>query len=123
MKLLGSGARVAVELSKVVRGTSLAPGGRPVPWTPDQFLALVQNRIIEKDKKGFHGGRYAEYMVVLHTDELFLTQDWVARALEDVTFDLPYGTIDIVYLILGYIGGRRAYFDLALTTQQIRINK
>ena len=116
--LVGSGGHVAVEVSEVVRGTSLAPGGRPEPWTREQFLEAVQRRIAEKDAKGFHGGRFAEYMVLLHTDELFLVQEWVEPALQGVTFNLPHGTIDTAYLILGYRGGRRAYFRLSLAAQQ-----
>lgn len=116
--LIGSRGRVAVEVSEVVRGTSLAPGGRPEPWTRDQFLEVVQTRITEKDAKGFHGGRFVEYMVLLHTDELFLVEEWVAPALQGVTFNLPHGTIDTAYLILGYRGGRRAYFRLSLAAQQ-----
>ena len=116
--LVGSGGRVAVEVSEVVRGTSLAPGGRPEPWTREQFLESVQSRITEKDGKGFHGGRFAEYMVLLHTDEFFLVQEWVEPALQGVTFNLPHGTIDTAYLILGYRGGRRAYFRLSLAAQQ-----
>ncbi len=112
--LVGSGARVAVEVSEVVRGTSLAPGGQPEPWTREQFIGAVQTRITEKDAKGFHGGSFAEYMVLLHTDELFLVEEWVGRALHGVTFNRPHGTIDTAYLILGYCGGRRAYFRLSL---------
>lgn len=116
--LVDSGARVAVEVSEVVRGTSLAPGGNPKSWTREQLLEAVQERIIEKDAKGFHGGRYAEYMVLLHTDELFLVQEWVERALHGVTFNLPHGTIDTAYLILGYRGGRRAHFRLSIAAQR-----
>ena len=116
--LVGSGGRVAVEVSEVVRGTSLALGGRPEPWTREQFLEAVQTRITEKDAKGFHGGRFAEYMVLLHTDEFFLVEEWVAPALQGVTFNLPHGTSDTAYLILGYRGGRRAYFRLSLAAQQ-----
>ena len=116
-KLIESGGRVAVEVSEVVRGTSLAPGGRPESWTREQFLEAVQNRITEKDAKGFHGGRFSEYMVLLHTDELFLVEEWVEPALRGVTFNLPHGTIDTAYLILGYRGGRRALFRLSLAAQ------
>lgn len=116
--LVGSGGRVAVEVSEVVRGTSLAPEGRPEPWTREQFLEAVQSRITEKDAKGFHGGRFVEYMVLLHTDELFLVQEWVEPALQGVTFNLPHGTIDTAYLMLGYRGGGRAYFRLSLGAQQ-----
>jgi hypothetical protein len=112
--LVDAGGRVAVEVSEVVRGTSLAPGGRPEPWTREHFLEAVQSRITEKDAKGFHGGRFAEYMVLLHTDELFLVQEWVEPALQGVTFNLPHGKIDTAYLILGYRGGHRAYFRLSL---------
>lgn len=116
--LVGSGGRVAVEVSEVVRGSSLAPGGRPEPWTREQLLDAVQNRINEKDAKGFHGGRFAEYMVLLHTDELFLVREWVAPVIQDVTFNLPHGTINTAYLILGYCSGRRAYFRLSLGARQ-----
>lgn len=115
--LVDSDGRVAVEVSEVVRGTSLAPGGRPESWTREQFLEAVQRRITEKDAKGFHGGSFAEYMVLLHTDELFLVQEWVEAALHGVTFALPFGTIDTAYLILGYRGGRRAHFRLSLAAQ------
>jgi len=57
-------------------------------------------------------------MVLLHTDELFLVQEWVEPALQGITFNLPHGTIDTAYLILGYRGGRRAYFRLSLGVQQ-----
>lgn len=116
--LVSSGGRVAVEVSELVRGTSLAPGGRPEPWTREHFLEAVQSRITEKDAKGFHGGLFVEYMVLLHSDELFLVQEWVAPALQGVTFNLPHGTIDTAYLILGYRDGRRAYFRLSLAAQQ-----
>lgn len=114
--LIDSGSRVAVEVSEVVRGRSLAPGGRPEPWTREQFLAAIQCRISKKDERGFHGGRFAEYLVLLHADELFLPEGWVERALQCATFSLPHGTIDTAYLILGYRGGRRAYFPLSLAT-------
>jgi hypothetical protein len=71
----------------------------------------------EKDAKGFHGGRFAEYMVLLHTDELFLVEEWVKPALHGVTFNLPHGTIDTAYLILGYRSGRRAHFRLSIAAQ------
>ena len=116
--LVTSDGRVAVEVSEVVRGTSLAPGGRPQPWTREQFLEAIQSRITQKDAKGFHGGRFAECMVLLHTDELFLVEEWVEPALEGITFKLTHGTIDTAYLILGYRGGRRAYFRLSLAAKQ-----
>lgn len=109
-----SGERVAVEVTEVVRGSSLRPGGRPEPWTREEFLEAVQLRLTEKDARGHHGGKYAEYMVLLHTDEMYLEERWVREALRGSVFALPHGTIDVAYLILGYVGGRRAYFRLAL---------
>jgi len=111
--LVASGARVAVEVSEVVRGKGLAPRGHPEPWTREQFIEAVQQRITEKDAK-FHGGSFAEYMVLLHTDELFLVEEWVEPALHDATFNLTHGTINTAYLILGYRGGHRAYYRLPL---------
>lgn len=98
-----------------MRGSTLPPGRLPEPWTREEFLATVQRRLTEKDARGHHGGKYAEYMVLLHTDELYLEEKWVRKALRGSSFHLPYGTIDIAYLILGYIGGRRAYFRLVLS--------
>ena len=108
-----SGARVAMEVSEVVRGVSLAPGGQRGPWTPAEFIGAVQHRISEKDARGFHGEKYDEYVVLLHTDELFLVEEWVGPALEGVSFGRPHGTIDTAFLILGYRHGRRAYIGVA----------
>jgi len=114
--LTSSGEHVAVEVSEVVRGASLAPAGRPEPWTQEEFIEAVQGRIAEKDAKGFHGELYGEYLLLLHTDELFLTAEWVTSALDRVTFELPHGNIDTAFLVLGYRRGRRAYFPLSLAS-------
>lgn len=115
-KITATGERVAIEVSEVVRGASLAPGGRPEPWTREEFLETIQHRLSEKDSKGFHGGKYSQHLVILHSDELYITEEWVKVALEGAAFALPHKTIDIAYLILGYRGGRRAYYRLAFAT-------
>ena len=71
-------------------------------WEQADLLLALQSRISAKDKAKLKGGPYNVYILVIHTDEMFLevlprfgvgfrTQTFTADRISDVVLGLAYG--------------------------------
>lgn len=98
----GSGQTVAIEVTELVDPESLAPGGQVEPWTKDGLVGAIQERVDVKDAKAFHGEKYAEVILLIHTDEFYLPPPATIRLLRSVSFELPHGNLSSVYLLFSY---------------------
>ncbi len=85
-----SGQLAAIELAELVDEKAIAMSlaaqrkGRPDQvvhryWDAPTLVAAVDRLLREKDAKTLQGGPYAEYFVVLYTDEVFLRREDVAQ--------------------------------------------
>jgi hypothetical protein len=72
-------------------------------WDRDELLRALQSRISAKDVEP-KGGPYSRYILVIHTDEMFLEAAKVEHWLTDATF--PTKRITDVLLGLSYDPGR-----------------
>jgi hypothetical protein len=55
-------------------------------WERDDLIAAVESLIDGKDVAKLKGGPYQRYVLVIHTDEFFLSQEAVRKYLEGATF-------------------------------------
>jgi hypothetical protein len=55
-------------------------------WERDDLVAAVQTLIDGKDVAKLKGGPYERYVLVIHSDEFFLSQETVRKFLEGATF-------------------------------------
>src|SRR5262249_52727977 len=79
-------------------------------WSRENLLKALQERLDDKDRPKLKGDPYDRYIVVIHTDEDFLSQDSVGRFLDGATFHT--GFIDAAFLGLSYHpagGGNGSY--------------
>jgi len=96
------GRLVAIEVSELVDAATLAERNLPQPWNAAQLTQVIQARITGKDRRSFHGGKYAEVILLLHTDEFFLVPEATIALLRDASFKVPHGNIDHVFLLFSY---------------------
>jgi hypothetical protein len=55
-------------------------------WEREDLLLALQDRIDAKDQSELKGGPYERYILVIHTDEMFLEADKVEQWLRQATF-------------------------------------
>ena len=55
-------------------------------WEKDDLISILQAQIDQKDKAQLKGGPYERYILVIHTDELFLQSETVERFLAGTVF-------------------------------------
>jgi hypothetical protein len=55
-------------------------------WDRDDLIAAIQVLIEGKDVAKLKGGPYDRYVLVIHTDEFFLSRETVGKFLEGATF-------------------------------------
>lgn len=94
------GALVAIEVTELVDEQKLRSGAPPEPWSKDQLLEAIRNRLTAKDRRA--GGSYDEVILLIHTDEFYLTPREVMGALQDVSFQLELGNLHRAFLLLSY---------------------
>jgi hypothetical protein len=96
------GRLVAVEVTELVDAAVLQRRAPPRPWTPKELRDALQARIDDKEAKAFHGGRYGQVLLLIHTDELFLTPSIAFPALREARFVTIHHNLDRVFLLLSY---------------------
>lgn len=99
---LTAGGIVGIEVTELVDAEILSKGKVPTPWSREKLVEAIQERIRAKDFGAFHGGRYDEVLLLIHTDEFYLTPPETIRALDGVSFQLPHGNLDSAYLLFSY---------------------
>jgi hypothetical protein len=106
------GQRLAIEVSELVseRSVKAAQRGRLVDtaWSDADLAGAIERRLAAKDGVRLKGGPYAEYVVLLHSDEPEVTPEVVERVLATHTFAKPL-QIDRAYVLLSYDPGRGGY--------------
>jgi hypothetical protein len=107
------GRSIALEVTELVDGDAIAQS-RPTSavvsanWNRDRFLAQLQARLTEKDRKVLNDGPYNEYIVLVHTDEPLLAAETVEQWLSGHTFAAATQA-DRAYLLLSYDPRRTGY--------------
>lgn len=97
------GIEVTELLHRKTLEQSLKGNGQHFVWSRESLLEEIQGRIDEKDRKKVKGGPYGRYILVMVTDEMFLTRDAVEEFLAGARFRA--GRITDVYLGLSYHPG------------------
>lgn len=112
--------RIAIEVTELVSADAIrtrkAKGAPPwQDWDKPTFLSRLTDRMLAKDARypKLKGGPYpGGYVVVIHTDEEFLSPDFVRAALEGHKFRVQH--ISRAFLLLSYRAGTYPYFELRL---------
>ncbi len=112
--------RIAIEVTELVSADGIrATKAEGAPcwqeWDKPSFLARLTDRVLAKDARypKLKGGPYpGGYFVVVHTDEAFLSADFVRAALERHEFRVQH--ISRAFLLLSYRAGTYPYFELIL---------
>lgn len=55
-------------------------------WKADDLISALQEHLNSKDRARLKGGPYERYMLLIHTDEMFLDKESVSRFLNGATF-------------------------------------
>lgn len=97
-----SGHVVAVEVTELVDSETLKGKHPPQPWSHEKLIQEIYARLRDKDAKAFHGEAYAEAIVLIHTDEFYLTPPETIRALRNASFRLRHGNLDRAFLLFSY---------------------
>lgn len=111
------GQIVAIEVTELVDSEVLEGRASPRPWTATRLVDAIQNRVTEKDKRAFHGGRYAEVLLLIHTDEDYLQPVETIELIKNTSFRLTHGNLDRAFLLFSYWPALKAcpVAELALT--------
>ena len=101
-----AGGRVAIEITELVDAASIKAAriGTHLDWTNWKPILVTEiEKIIQrKDKPSIlKGGPYAQYVLVIHTDEPWLIVEDARQLLADHTFP-PTGLITRAYLLMSY---------------------
>jgi len=126
------GRSIAIEVTELVdqaaaramarrEGEPVREGGRAdQKWADEVTLARIQERVSEKDARSAGGTEmYAESVLVIHTDELYLSPAATIALVREHTFALPHGTLSRAFLLFSYqptgrSQGRYPYVELNL---------
>jgi hypothetical protein len=96
---------IAVEVTELVcpEARSQVAQGRHVyrHWREGEILSRVNELLTTKDSKQFHGGPYAEKLVVIFTDELEITPDRVRQELATSSLG-PFTQLTSAFLLFSY---------------------
>lgn len=84
-------------------------------WNQEKFARKLRERVKEKDGADLEGGPYAEYFLIVHTDEGNLEHGKVRSWVEDMEFESPE-LLTRGFVIISYDAGRRhcPYVELQL---------
>jgi hypothetical protein len=107
------GRSIAIEITELVDGDMIAAARRSSrrqwrTWNETSFRVELQERLADKDGKKLKGGEWAEYVVLVHTDEPALTIEQAQTWLEGYRFQSPR-QIGRAFLLLSYDPFRRGY--------------
>ena len=105
-----TGARIALEVTELVDEEAIvrarrSGGNEWAQWDAPKLIDAIQARLRAKGTKRLKGGPYAEYIVLIHTDEPALSIEIVANALADAQFTAAV-QVGRAYLLLSYHPGR-----------------
>ncbi len=107
-----AGQLVAFEITEVVSQAAVeldARGDKVLAlWEPGDLTTVIEHRLATKDAKRFQGGPYDEIVVVLHTDEFYLSVEAAESELEGTSFG-PFTRIGDAYLIFSYSPQTKGY--------------
>lgn len=117
--------RIAIEVTELVDGKAISDFKRSkvlewAEWSKERFLFELNSAILKKDSRYPHlkeppypGG----YIVVVHTDELFLNYELVTKFIDGHRFDKPK-FITRAFLLLGYNASceRCPYFEISFSS-------
>lgn len=96
------GERVAIEVTELVDGIAIhkyklaqknKTGYEFAEWNKEKFIDFVQDRVTEKSARfpKLKGTPYpGGYIIVIYTDEFFLTSDIVAGFIQDHRFNISH---------------------------------
>jgi hypothetical protein len=101
------GTRVPCEVTELVDKAAL-PAGPSRPWTADELVSRVQERISNKATRSIGGSTGVQSILVIHTDEEYLNADNVSVMLTGIHFTKPR-TIRRIFLLLSYDPSRGGY--------------
>lgn len=120
------GRPVAVEVTELVSAEAIRRNQRGNnvyrEWKFNEIAHELNNAILKKDGKRFHGGPYAKKIVLIFTDEIILqaSQEEYAEYLAGLSFG-PVEQIDEAYLLFSYDGTDRCpYLKLRLNPSATR---
>ncbi len=108
------GQRFPCEVTELV-DTPALPAGVSRPEAVGELIERLQTILDRKGRRSLGGDSGTQSILVIHTDEFYLTADNVAATVNKAVFKKP-STIQRAFLLLSYDpnrGGYR-YFDLRL---------
>lgn len=112
--------RIAIEVTELVSADAIRASKAKgalywQEWDKPTFLSRLTDRVLAKDARypKLKGGPYpGGYFVVIHTDEGFLSPEFVRAALEGHEFRVQH--ISRAFVLLSYRAGTYPYFELRL---------
>ena len=111
-----SGLLVAFEVTELVDASALSHAKDARPWSDDEFVSGLESLLSQKDQRSFHGGRYAEVVLVIHTDEFYLDAGRASALLTGRRFALRHRNLTRAFLLFSYspLAGVCPYIELEL---------
>jgi len=112
-----SGVEVTELIDQETLEQSISGGTKVfLDWDREQFLAALRARIDAKDRP-WKGGPYTRYVLVIHTDELVLSDEKVEQFLQGVTFHCRRLT-DVILGLSYHPGKGDPVFRLTLSSHR-----
>jgi hypothetical protein len=84
-------------------------------WTTEEVIDRIEKRIKEKDGGTYHGGPYADLLLLIHTDEPMICYEDYSERLEYHVFT-SLQQLNKVYLLFSYDRAKTGYRCLLLNT-------
>ena len=103
-----NGDRIAIEVTELVDPAAIVAHKRGdlytwTSWSQASLRGALQERLSAKDQRysELKGGPYAQYLLLVHTDEPMLSYDSARTLLDGVAFKRP-AHIDRAFLLISY---------------------
>ena len=111
------GGQVAIEVTELVDSNAFNDSFGAKPWSEERVISQLLERILDKDQKSFHGQQYAEVILIIHTDEFYLSPLEVVDLVGSHEFGLTHGNLDRAFLLFSYLPeiGRCPFTELRLS--------
>lgn len=97
------GKVVAFEVTELVDPLALSRRAPSRPWSEQEMVTRLATLLGHKDERSFDGGKYAEVVLLIHTDELYLDPDRAAEFLDKHRFSLKHHNISRAFLLFSYL--------------------
>ena len=97
-----SGLLVAFEVTELVDSSALSRAKDARPWFDDELVLGLESLLSQKDQRSFHGGRYAEIALLIHTDEFYLDAGRGSALLTGRRFALRHRNLTRAVLLFSY---------------------